>query len=553
MTAAGLKKTNPDYDAFLPEWLFHIRSYRGWKFYRDGDYLLQHPFESEDNYKRRKATAYFYNYCAPIVDIMGSYLFKTPPVRTYGALSPYPVPPRQPITLFDRFWWDCDYEGSSFDQFMRRIHRLSSIYGRISVIVDKPQTLVYTQREALDNDIRPYLTVITPENLIDWRYMRLPSGKTVLSMVKIKESDTEYRIWRLDGWELWEIQEDDVTVALKDSGEHSLDEIPIVNLYNKKTDIRMVGQSDINDIADINKNIYYLCSDAKEIIENTAFPMLAMPYDKGGQGEDVVTGPKNILQFDPELPNSNPFWLEPPHSSLAEIREWVMQDAQEIARVALMNGIRNIEGSTQPWSGISIEQMAQQLHAVLIDKADNCEQAELDILRLWAKWEGEEFTGNIDYNRDFAIRDMTITLQNAVTAKTAGINSLTFEKARQKEVVRATLPRLEEADRDTIYSEIEKLIEETDSAVAPAGAGVAADNAIQDTALNGAQVTSLIELVTQVAQKQLPSETAMAIIQAAFPAVDDSTINKIISSLASFKPQAQATPSDAIKGTGAEE
>ena len=451
MTPEELLKTHAQYDAFIDEWLFHIRSYRGGKLYRDGDYLLQHPFESAANYERRKATAYFYNYCAPIVDIYGSYLFKTPPRRSYGELSLAPVPPRLPITLFDSFWWDVDYEGASFDQFMRHAHRLSSIYGRVSIIVDRPQIQALTQREALDSDIRPYLTTITPENLIDWSHARLPSGRTVLAMVKIKESDTEYRIWTRFGWELWEIQ--DEVAVLTGAGEHDLGEIPIVSLYNKKTDIRMVGQSDINDIADINKNIYYLCSDAKEIIENTAFPMLAMPYSKGG--EETQVGPKNILEFDPEVANGSPFWLEAPHSSLAEIREWVMQDAQEIARVALMGGIRNIEGSTQPWSGISIEQMAQQLLAVLIDKADNCEQAELDILRLWAKWEGKEFKGNIDYNRDFAVRDMTISLQNAVTARTAGINSLTFEKARQKEVVRATLPRLEEANRDTIYSEID--------------------------------------------------------------------------------------------------
>ena len=104
MTLEELKKKNPLYTANIEEWLFYRRSYFGGKQYRDGNYLLRHPFESEENYKRRKTIAYFYNYCAPIIDIYIAYLTKNQPIRTYGELSPAAVPPRQPVTLFDRFW-----------------------------------------------------------------------------------------------------------------------------------------------------------------------------------------------------------------------------------------------------------------------------------------------------------------------------------------------------------------------------------------------------------------------------------------------------------------
>lgn len=50
---------------------------------------------------------------------------------------------------------------------------------------------------------------------------------------------------------------------------------------------------------------------------------------------------------------------------------------------------------------------------------------------------------------------------------------------------------------------------------------------VQDTALNGAQVTSLVDLATQVAQGILPMETAQGIASAAFPAVSKELIGQI--------------------------
>lgn len=226
-----------------------------------------------------------------------------------------------------------------------------------------------------------------------------------------------------------------------------------MTLYNKQAGVRQLGLSDIKDIAHINKNIYYVCSDAKEIIENTAFPMLSLPYDAGA-GETQEVSAKNILQFDPDKPGSKPEWLEPPHSSLAELREWVQQDAQEIARIALMGGLRNVETSTQPWSGLSIKTLAQQLYAVLCEKADNAEQAELDLLRLYGDWESSPFEGDVVYNRDFAVEDIT-DLQTSIQALGAEVSSKLFEKERQKKAVDAVLPVLDEALRDQIHGEID--------------------------------------------------------------------------------------------------
>lgn len=159
MKKEDLEKTHPLYSDFIDEWRFYIRSYFGGKMYKEGNYLLQHPFESAANYRRRKETSYYYNYCGPIVDIFVSHLFRKGASRNYGSLCG--------DRLFESFVSDADLEGNTFPHFMREAQRLAGIYGRVSIMVDKSQVLTVSRAEAEDYVIRPDLTLVTPENLLD--------------------------------------------------------------------------------------------------------------------------------------------------------------------------------------------------------------------------------------------------------------------------------------------------------------------------------------------------------------------------------------------------
>jgi phage gp29-like protein len=68
------------------------------------------------------------------------------------------------------------------------------------------------------------------------------------------------------------------------------------------------------------------------------------------------------------------------------------------------------------------------------------------------------------------------------------------------------------------------------------------NDAAQDTALNGAQVTSLLQVITSVAQGQLPRDAALGIIKRAFN-VDDAAANEMLGSVGNgFTPAAPAAP-----------
>lgn len=88
---------------------------------------------------------------------------------------------------------------------------------------------------------------------------------------------------------------------------------------------------------------------------------------------------------------------------------------------------------------------------------------------------------------------------------------------------------------------------------APTTAGAAPTEDIQATALNGAQVTSLVEMLTMLANNQLPAQTVQALIKAAFPLVPQSLIDEMMAGITGFTPSAPATASAPSAPAQAEE
>ncbi len=93
-------------------------------------------------------------------------------------------------------------------------------------------------------------------------------------------------------------------------------------------------------------------------------------------------------------------------------------------------------------------------------------------------------------------------------------------------------------------------IQNTEEGAGPSVSG--GGEAVQDTALNGAQVSSLLQIVQAAAAAGLPKESAKAMIRAAFPAITDQIINAIVDPIQPEKPEpvppAQSSP--ALPGQG---
>lgn len=117
-----------------------------------------------------------------------------------------------------------------------------------------------------------------------------------------------------------------------------------------------------------------------------------------------------------------------------------------------------------------------------------------------------------------------------------GIGSgwLTIEEVRERE----NMPALAEPVAEIDPEQPEQQPGEQPEDVNPDVAEAAAETPIADTAMNGAQVASMMEIVGMVARKEIPVETAIGMIKAAFPALPDATIASIIDPLRAFTPAA---------------
>ena len=69
----------------------------------------------------------------------------------------------------EAFLDDADLDGQSFNSFMREAQIWSSVYGHVWLLMDKPRSQAGTRAEELEQDICPYVTLITPENVFDWK------------------------------------------------------------------------------------------------------------------------------------------------------------------------------------------------------------------------------------------------------------------------------------------------------------------------------------------------------------------------------------------------
>jgi hypothetical protein len=273
------------------------------------------------------------------------------------------------------------------------------------------------------------------------------------------ERPTVIRIWDRTAWRLFTIDPkkgDSANINPVKVGVHNLGVVPVVNFYNQNSGTKMIGISDIEDISYINRNIYSLCSNAQEIVENTAFPMLALPDRKTGASEEVETGVTSILSFDPDIAGKSPYWMEPPHTSLPAIEIRIERNVKEIYRIANLSGIKT-SASKQPWSGIAMDIENQQRDASLVEKADNMEQAEIQLLNIWALWEGKTFDGSIEYSNDFSIKDLDRDTQNTLdTIQRGGLNGApTFLKELKKKLNRNLLPKVDAKTTEAINAEID--------------------------------------------------------------------------------------------------
>ena len=421
--------THKDYKETVAQWEYFIRSYLGGTDFTNGQYLNRYNLELDNEFNQRLGNTPCDNHCKNIIQIYSSFLFRVKPSRNFGSLA-------EDVSL-ESFLKDADLDGSSFNNVIKEAQNYASIYGHCFMILDKPSIQARTRAEELNQEIRPYISIVTPENVLDWNFKREVNGKYYLDYLKIREEVDKdggiyMRMWFPDRVDTI-YQKDNEPPATIDTAVNQVGKIPAVILYNSKSHKRGIGISDLADIADLQKAIYNEYSEIEQLIRLTNHPSLVKT-----PSVNASAGAGAVIEMPEEIePNLKPYLLQPSGANLNSIMDSIRHKVEAINRIAHTGAIRTTK--QQVSSGIALQTEFELLNARLSEKADNLELAEEQIFRLYAQFQNREFDGEINYPDSFNIRDYATDLQFYSMAKAMNIESPTFNKEIDKEIIRSVI------------------------------------------------------------------------------------------------------------------
>ena len=433
-----------DYQENVKNWEYYIRSYNGGYDYTLGQYLNRYNLELDNEFNQRLANTPCDNHCKNIIQIYSSFLFRVKASRDFGNM--------QDEASLESFLKDADLEGNSFTSVIKQAQNYASIYGHCMLILDKPSIQTNTKAEEINQEIRPYISIVTPENIFDWNFERQPNGKYILNYLKIREevdkSGGSYmRLWYPDRVDTIYVEEVGTEPTLIDTATNQIGKIPAVILYNAKSHKRGIGQSDLVDISDMQKAIYNEYSEIEQLIRLTNHPSLVKT-----NGVNASAGAGAVIEMPDEMePNLKPYLLQPSGQNLISIMDSITKKVDAINRIAHTGAVRTTR--TQVSSGIALQTEFELLNARLSEKADNLQLAEEQIFKLYSEFQNASFDGEINYPDSFNIRDYASDLVFYQQAKAVNVQSNTLNKEIDKEIARAVVDNDEKLSQ--IFDEID--------------------------------------------------------------------------------------------------
>ena len=213
-----------------------------------------------------------------------------------------------PIGMED-IQYNIDGQGTSLESFSKNLLKDAINYGITYVLVDYPSSVGPTLKDQRASNAFPYFVEIKPTQLLDLRVEYI-NNKLQLTYFRFYEAVTEYgdtlaeltnieqvrEYIRTDtgvSYNVWQKTKDKAEVLI-DSGNMSVDMIPIVPIYGKRTQAYM-GEPVLMDLAHLNAKHWWKQSDLDWNEHYGLTPILGI---KGfSNQQDPETGANTIDDF----------------------------------------------------------------------------------------------------------------------------------------------------------------------------------------------------------------------------------------------------------------
>jgi hypothetical protein len=419
-----IETKHPEYDFYLPEWLFYKDTYDGGRKWFEKN-IHKYIKEGDDEYNERVSRAYRFNHTREVVDLVNKYIFKAEIARKEDAEE-----------YVKSFWSNATLQKRDITHFMNITSALSSIYGRVWVVVDSNSPGgVLSQAQAKKLDSRVYCYTVAPTEVLDVSF----ADDGELNWIKILEASRddsdpfEYtgeitkqvRVWTREAWYLFKVEGTGSSqkYALEDSGEHKLGIVPVTYLDHSETENPYSSTALIADIAYLDKAAANYLSNLDAIIQDQTFSQLVIPAeavafsdtDEDNLGNKLLEfGTKRIFLYSGEASNK-PDFISPDPKQAQVILAMVNKIINEIYHSVGMAGERTKEDNAvgiDNSSGVAKAYDFERMNAMLATKAQALEFCENRIVRLVKAWNGddvdiEDVEDYVKYSRDFDVRNLS--------------------------------------------------------------------------------------------------------------------------------------------------
>ena len=417
-------------------------------------HLFKYKKERTDDFKQRVNMSYYYNFCAPIVDIYTNHLFKNPIAENWGSIE----------NLIEYRTENIDRMDSSIYEFRKEVADLAQIYGHCYVVVDKPNPAmdIRTLQDQIDNSVFPYFTIFHPQQIVNWSLDIY--GRPYWVLVREERDGNQdpynydsqnltqvnYRLWTVNEWVLYNGEGQEMRRAA-----HNMGQVPIVCVVNKKSKKHksFMGISALADIAYIARDVYNSCSELKQVLREQTFAILTL-QGSADEYDEVTVGTSKALLYPDE--RERPGFISPPGENARVMFEHIEKQISAMFRLAKLEG-----GSAQfngqnavSESGVSKAYDFNETNQALSDKADNLQDAEAKIWRLFAKWEGKEFDGSVVYPDEFSVQNLNDDLDEAEKILKIQLGKA-FNLEIKKSIIKKKYPRIADDELDKMITDLE--------------------------------------------------------------------------------------------------
>lgn len=446
------------------------------------DFLRKRPMEPTDVYADRVAAFCYTNHLGNITGWYSSALFKQAPSVVIRSQGPTPtiIQDGPQLDKLNQFVDNCDRNGNKLVDFWQKCVQPSLLlYRKCYILLDLPVAPEYISRAAQDEAgaLVPHLVAYNPQDFINWQVDE--SGELEWAILKLRATTQDTPFADVTVADRWYIFTADQVAAYeyqfpqKDTGNPELGFSE--NDYNSNAKAELLaGYPKPHSLADEKRVPIFVESIHKDhwIGDRVVSPLVRLlnlenshdwSLEQSNLAQLVIysdqdlnavkRGEAHFLQLGS---GDKAEYLEPSGQTTKASQDRINEVREEIYRLAyLVAQGRSASASAAMQSGYSKEQDMMPARDVLAALGDGVRGAMEKILQTAADRMGLQVDVDVQ-GFDFSDRSDVIELEVMEKADaTTPINSATYEREKQKRVVRIAMPDLNRETLQAIDKEID--------------------------------------------------------------------------------------------------